>query len=51
VVAGANVLASTAGRGRMFEAGKINERIQKAQRYSFQRPFQEASPQRMGWLN
>ena len=51
VVAGANVLTSTAGRGRRFEAGKINERIQKVQRYSFQRPFQEASPQRTGWLN
>jgi alpha-L-rhamnosidase len=41
VVAGANVLASTAGRGAHFEAGILSERIQKVQRYSFQRPFSE----------
>jgi alpha-L-rhamnosidase len=41
VVAGENVLASTAGRGHHFEAGILRERLQKVQRYSFQRPFSE----------
>jgi alpha-L-rhamnosidase len=41
VVAGPNVLASTAGRGIHFEAAILPERIQKVQRYSFQRPFSE----------
>ena len=39
VVAGDAVLAATAGSG--FEAQILPERVQKVQRYSFQRPFSE----------
>ena len=39
VVAGEKVLAATGGAG--FDAAIIPERVQKAQRYSFQRPFAE----------
>lgn len=42
VVAGATVLASTAGAGALFEAQALDSRVQKVQRYSFQRPFSEA---------
>lgn len=42
VVAGATVLASTAGAGSVFEAQALESRLQKVQRYSFQRPFSEA---------
>jgi len=35
------VLASTAGKGVAFEACILKERLQKVQRYSFQRPFIE----------
>jgi alpha-L-rhamnosidase len=41
VVAGGSVLASTGGSGTAFEAGLLPERVQKVQRYSFQRPFSE----------
>ena len=41
VVAGATVLASTAGAGALFEAQALDSRVQKVQRYSFQRPFSE----------
>ena len=41
IVAGSKVLASTAGEGKPFEAGALAGRVQKAQRYSFQRPFSE----------
>jgi alpha-L-rhamnosidase len=41
VVAGGRVLAATAGPDRSFEAHLIKERVQKVQRYSFQRPFSE----------
>jgi len=41
VVAGGRVLASTAGKGTTFEACILKERVQKVQRYSFQRPFIE----------
>ncbi len=41
VIAGATVLASTGGEGGLFEAGVLGERVQKVQRYSFQRPFSE----------
>lgn len=41
VVAGDQVLASTAGTGSRFEASILNHRVQKVQRYSFQRPFIE----------
>lgn len=39
VVAAGAVLAATAGAG--FEAAVLPERVQKVQRYSFQRPFSE----------
>ncbi len=41
VVAGTTVLASTAGAGAPFEAQALGCRVQKVQRYSFQRPFSE----------
>jgi len=41
VVAGDKVLASTAGEGNLFAAAILAERVQKVQRYSFQRPFTE----------
>ena len=41
VVAGGKVLASTGGSGAPFAARLITERLQKVQRYSFQRPFSE----------
>jgi alpha-L-rhamnosidase len=41
VVAGDEVLASTAGAGRRFDAAILDYRVQKVQRYSFQRPFIE----------
>ena len=41
VVAEGRVLASTGGAGRAFEATLLRERVQKVQRYSFQRPFSE----------
>lgn len=41
VVSGDDVLASTGGAGARFEAGILEYRVQKVQRYSFQRPFIE----------
>ncbi len=41
VVSGGKTLASTLGEGAPFEARVITERVQKVQRYSFQRPFIE----------
>ncbi len=41
VVAGGKVLASTGGSGAAFTATILKERVQKVQRYSFQRPFSE----------
>ena len=41
IVADGNVLASTAGTGVPFTASVLDERLQKVQRYSFQRPFIE----------
>ncbi|MHC4618969.1 MAG: alpha-L-rhamnosidase-related protein [Planctomycetota bacterium] len=41
VAADGKVLASTAGRGVHFEACILKERLQRVQRYSFQRPFIE----------
>jgi alpha-L-rhamnosidase len=41
VVAGGNVLASTDGKGAAFIAAILKERVQKVQRYSFQRAFSE----------
>ena len=41
IVAGGKVLASTHGGGAKFTARVLTERVQKVQRYSFQRPFSE----------
>jgi len=41
VVADGRVLASTGGAGSPFRARLMDERLQKMQRYSFQRPFLE----------
>ncbi len=41
IVAGGKVLASTDGSGASFDATILKERVQKVQRYSFQRPFSE----------
>ncbi|HUW18114.1 MAG TPA: hypothetical protein VMW16_02315 [Sedimentisphaerales bacterium] len=41
VVVDGQVLASTAAKGAKFEACLLRERVQKVQRYSFQRPFIE----------
>jgi len=41
VVSGGRILASTAGKGANFKAAVLKHRIQKVQRYSFQRPFIE----------
>ena len=41
VVAGDEVLAATGEDGKPFEAGVLGERVQKVQRYSFQRTFSE----------
>jgi alpha-L-rhamnosidase len=41
VVSNGTVLASTAGKGANFEATILKHRLQKVQRYSFQRPFIE----------
>jgi len=49
VVAGAQVLASTEGGGRPFVAQVLTERVQKVQRYSFQRPFSEVWRLAPGW--
>ena len=41
VVAGGKALASTGGSGASFTATILKERVQKVQRYSFQRAFSE----------
>jgi alpha-L-rhamnosidase len=41
VVAGGKILASTGGSGAPFTAAILPERVQKVQRFSFQRPFSE----------
>lgn len=46
------VLASTAGRGEQFEARILSQRVQKVQRYTFQRTFSEVyhlDPQSSAW--
>jgi len=53
VTAGDRVLASTAGDGEPFAAGVLDYRVQKVQRYSFQRPFIEVyrlKPDSDRWL-
>jgi alpha-L-rhamnosidase len=42
VGADGKVLASTEGKGAPFSANILKHRVQKVQRYSFQRPFSEA---------
>ncbi len=49
VVAGDRVLASTAGAGAGFVAHVLGYRVQKVQRYSFQRPFVEYYRLGPGW--
>ncbi len=49
VVAGQQVLASTAGAGAGFVAQLLPYRVQKVQRYSFQRPFIEYYRLAPGW--
>ncbi|MBN2327607.1 MAG: hypothetical protein JXR73_10675 [Candidatus Omnitrophica bacterium] len=49
---GDRIAASTGGMGAQFEAFLLDHRIQKVQRYSFQRPFVEAyrlTPQSDAW--
>jgi alpha-L-rhamnosidase len=41
IISDGKVVASTAGEGARFEARILTERVQKVQRYSFQRPFIE----------
>ncbi len=41
IVSDGKILASTAGKGVNFKATVLNHRVQKVQRYSFQRPFIE----------
>ncbi len=52
VIRESEVLASTNGEGRNFDARILTERVQKVQRYSFQRPFMEVyrmSPESNAW--
>lgn len=49
VVSGNQVLASTAGAGAEFVAHLLPYRVQKVQRYSFQRPFIEYYRLSPGW--
>jgi alpha-L-rhamnosidase len=49
VISGDRVLASTAGTGAPFTATLITQRVQKVQRYSFQRPFSEIWQLTPGW--
>lgn len=53
VVSGDRVLASTAGDGTPIQAALLDYRVQKVQRYSFQRPFIEVyrlDPDSDRWL-
>jgi alpha-L-rhamnosidase len=49
IVAGDRVLASTAGKGARLRARVLTERVQKVQRYSYQRPFMEVWRPRPGF--
>lgn len=52
VAGGGNVLAATAAKSGGFAARILTERVQKVQRFSFQRPFSEAyevSPESDEW--
>ncbi|NLS98274.1 MAG: hypothetical protein GXX96_39595 [Planctomycetaceae bacterium] len=53
VIQGADVLASTLGEGQSFQARVLDYRVQKVQRYSFQRPFIEVYrllPDSLRWI-
>ncbi len=49
LVCGGRVLASTAGAGARFAARAVRERVQKVQRYSYQRAFMEVWRLRPGF--
>jgi alpha-L-rhamnosidase len=49
VTAEGKVLASTDGKGAPFAATILPQRVQKVQRYSFQRPFSEVYRLTSGW--
>ena len=49
VVAGDRVLAATGNKDAGFTAGILDYRVQKVQRYSFQRPFIEVYRLKPGW--
>ncbi len=52
VVGGDKVLAATGGEGSVWETGVLDYRVEKVQRYSFQRPFVEVyrlTPQSERW--
>jgi alpha-L-rhamnosidase len=49
ILANGKVLASTNGGGVKFTANVLAERVQKVQRYSFQRPFSEVYCLKTGW--
>jgi alpha-L-rhamnosidase len=49
ITAGGKVLASTGGSGAQFGSTILKERVQKAQRYSFQRTFSEIYRLAPGW--
>jgi len=54
ILAGSQVLASTGGEGGKFEAVILSQRIQKVQRYTFQRAFSEIyhlQPHSADWLH
>ncbi len=41
VIVNGTVVASTLGQGKNFDSHVVSQRVQKVQRYSFQRPFSE----------
>ncbi len=49
IVSKGRVLASTAGAGAKFTARVLTGRVQKVQRYSYQRPFSEVYRLKPGW--
>ena len=49
IVEGPSVVASTGGSGHRFEASLLPQRLQRVQRYSFQRPFTEIYRLRPGF--
>ncbi len=49
ILRGNQVLASTGGEGELFEGGILTSRVQKVERYSFQRPFTDYWKLQRGW--